>query len=97
VIRLSDHVVLVGHGRVDRVVSAALRAAGIPFLVVEADQDAAAKLRQHSFETITGNAADPEVVRATNLGAASCLLVAIPDAFESARWLSRHAPPIPIS
>src|SRR5262249_26082234 len=29
-----------------------------------------------------GNAADPEVMRSANLGAASCLLVAIPDAFE---------------
>jgi CPA2 family monovalent cation:H+ antiporter-2 len=82
VTRLERHVVLVGHGRVGSVVSEALREYDIPFLVVEADQDAAAKLRQHSIETITGNAADPEVVRATNLGSACCLLVAIPEAFE---------------
>jgi CPA2 family monovalent cation:H+ antiporter-2 len=80
--RLTDHVVLVGHGRVGSVVSQALREAKLPFLVIEADHDAAADIRRHSIETITGNAADPEVVRSANLGAARCLLVAIPDAFE---------------
>ena len=54
----------------------------LPYLVIENDHDAAAELRQQSIETITGNAADPEVMRSANLGAARCLLVAIPDAFE---------------
>ena len=80
--RLTDHVVLIGHGRVGSVVSEALREHGIPYLVIESDPDAAADLRQQSIETITGNAADPEVVRAANLSAACCLLVAIPEAFE---------------
>jgi CPA2 family monovalent cation:H+ antiporter-2 len=82
VTRLTDHVVLIGHGRVGGVVSDALREAKIPYLVVEADADAAAELRKLDIEAISGNAADPEVVRATNLPHASCLLVAIPDAFE---------------
>jgi CPA2 family monovalent cation:H+ antiporter-2 len=80
--RLDNHVVLIGHGRVGSVVSEALREHGIPYLVIESDQDAAADLRQQSIETITGNAADPEVIRAANLPAACCLLVAIPEAFE---------------
>jgi CPA2 family monovalent cation:H+ antiporter-2 len=82
VTRLHDHVVLIGHGRVGSVVSEALRDAKRPFLVIESDPDAAAELRQQDIETITGNAADPEVVRAANLASACCLLVAIPDAFE---------------
>jgi CPA2 family monovalent cation:H+ antiporter-2 len=82
VTRLTDHVVLIGHGRVGGVVSEALRESKLPFLVIESDPDAAAELRQQSIETITGNAADPEVVRAANLASACCLLVAIPDAFE---------------
>jgi monovalent cation:H+ antiporter-2, CPA2 family len=82
VTHLSGHVVLVGHGRVGRVVSAALIAAKTPLLVVEDNADVAARLREKGVETITGNAADPEVVHATNLGAARCLLVAIPDGFE---------------
>jgi monovalent cation:H+ antiporter-2, CPA2 family len=96
--RLTDHVVLVGHGRVGIVISAALSEANIPFLVIESDTDAAARLRQKGIQVITGNAADPEVVRAANLASARCLLVAIPDAFEGgqavqqARQINRDLP-----
>ena len=89
VTRLTDHVVLIGHGRVGSVVSEALRESSLPFLVIESDPDAAAELRKQSIETITGNAADPEVVRAANLGSACCLLVAIPDAFEGGQAVTQ--------
>jgi monovalent cation:H+ antiporter-2, CPA2 family len=79
---LTGHVVLVGHGRVGSVVSKALREAGIPFLVIESDEEGAAELRLRGMEAIAGNAANPEVMQATNLAGARCLLVAIPDAFE---------------
>ena len=79
---LSDHVVLVGHGRVGRFVSKALQETGTPLLIIELDGDIATRLLQQGTEAITGNAADPEVVRAANLAGARCLLVAIPDGFE---------------
>jgi CPA2 family monovalent cation:H+ antiporter-2 len=79
---LKDHVVLVGHGRVGSFISPVLRERGMPFLVVEDDRDAVAKLREQGIEAIAANAADPEVVSATNIANARCLLVAIPDAFE---------------
>jgi CPA2 family monovalent cation:H+ antiporter-2 len=79
---LTDHVVLVGHGRVGSFISAALMANKTPFLVIEADPDGALKVRGHGIETITGNAADPEIIGAANLPAARCLLVAVADAFE---------------
>jgi K+:H+ antiporter len=95
VTRLTDHVVLVGHGRVGSVISAALREDRTRYLVIETNEDAAAELRQQSIETITGNSADPEVVRAANLPAASCLLVAIPEAFEGGQTVmqARRANP----
>jgi CPA2 family monovalent cation:H+ antiporter-2 len=80
--RLSDHVVLVGHGRVGRVVSEALLAAGTPLLVIEAGDKATEQLKGRAAEVLHENAADPEVIRAANFAAARCLLVAIPDAFE---------------
>ncbi|MET0742268.1 MAG: YbaL family putative K(+) efflux transporter [Microvirga sp.] len=80
---LTDHVVLVGHGRVGQFVSAKLRAADIPFLVIEMDDERAADLRKAGIETIAGNAADPEVAASANIRAARCVLVVIPDAFES--------------
>ena len=79
---LSDHVVLVGHGRVGRVISPALVAAKTPLLVIENDSDAAEKLKAAGIETIGGNACDPEVIAAANLSAARGLLVSVPDAFE---------------
>jgi CPA2 family monovalent cation:H+ antiporter-2 len=79
---LAGHVVLIGYGRVGSVVGEALTNAGVPLLVIEDKSDTAARLRAQGIETIAGNAADPEVVRAANFGAARCLLVAIPDAFE---------------
>jgi monovalent cation:H+ antiporter-2, CPA2 family len=79
---LTDHVVLVGHGRVGSFISAALMANKMPFLVIEADPDGALKVRGQGIETITGNAADPEIIGAANLPAARCLLVAVADAFE---------------
>jgi CPA2 family monovalent cation:H+ antiporter-2 len=79
---LTNHVVLVGHGRVGRFISPVVADAGIPLLVIEDNADDAAKLKERNIETIVGNAADPEIVKAMNLKAARCLLVAIPDAFE---------------
>ena len=79
---LSDHVVLVGYGRVGGFVGALLATSGTPFLVIEADADRADKIKKEGREAISGNAADPEVIQAANIGAARCVLVAIPDAFE---------------
>jgi CPA2 family monovalent cation:H+ antiporter-2 len=79
---LTGHVVLIGHGRVGSVISAALRQAKMPIFVVEDDADRVKLLREQGVEAIAANAADPEIVRAANIAAARCLLVAIPDAFE---------------
>src|SRR3954452_7058946 len=80
--RLTNHVVLVGYGRVGSVIGAALREAQIPLLVFESDDDRVEALRRQKVETIPGNAADPELAAAANYRAARCLLVAIPDGFE---------------
>jgi CPA2 family monovalent cation:H+ antiporter-2 len=79
---LTGHVVLVGYGRVGSYVGARLAEGGTPLLVIEDNADLVAQLREQQRHVISGNAADPEVLRAANLPAACCLLVAIPDAFE---------------
>jgi CPA2 family monovalent cation:H+ antiporter-2 len=82
VTKLTDHVVLIGHGRVGSFISERLKAQGTPLLVVEDDGDNVKRLQKAGTEAIAGNAADPEIVNALNLPGARCLLVAIPDAFE---------------
>ena len=79
---LAGHVVLVGHGRVGRFIGEALGRAGAAVLVIDNEEDNVTQARERGFEAIHGNAADPEIIRAANLPAARCLLVAIPDAFE---------------
>ncbi|WP_262298892.1 YbaL family putative K(+) efflux transporter [Microvirga sesbaniae] len=80
---LTDHVVLVGHGRVGKFISAKLASSGTPFLVVEMDKNQVSDLQKDGQAIIMGNAADPDVAAAANIRAARCLLIAIPDAFES--------------
>ncbi|WP_201863741.1 YbaL family putative K(+) efflux transporter [Microvirga soli] len=80
---LTDHVVLVGHGRVGKYISRKMASIGAPLLVIETNKEQVADLQKEGREVIIGNAADPEVAAAANIGQARCLLVAIPDAFES--------------
>ncbi|PVE23205.1 Kef family K(+) transporter [Microvirga sp. KLBC 81] len=96
---LTDHVVLVGHGRVGKFISRKLTASGTPFLVIEANKSQLADLPRDGYETLVGNAADPEIAAAANLKEARCLLVAIPDAFESGQIVEqsrRLNPNLPI-
>ena len=79
---LADHIVLVGHGRVGSVVSRALRAAGMPFLVIEDDAQLIERLQKDGVEVLAGNANAPEMLEAAKVQAARALLVAIPDGFE---------------
>ncbi|UVF17757.1 Kef family K(+) transporter [Microvirga terrae] len=96
---LTDHVVLVGHGRVGKFISRKLASSGTPFLVVEMDKNQVADLQKDGQTIIMGNAADPEVAAAANIRAARCLLIAIPDAFESGQVVEQArtiSPDLPI-
>jgi CPA2 family monovalent cation:H+ antiporter-2 len=96
---LSGHIVLIGHGRVGGAISKVLRAKGTKLLIIEDDDEAVAKLRAEGVEAYSGNAADPELIGAANLGSARCLFVAIPDAFEGGQVVEqarRINPKLPI-
>lgn len=96
---LTNHVVLVGHGRVGSVVSTALRAAKLPFLVIEDTPGVVERLRESHMDVITGNAAAPDMLQAANIAHARGLLVAIPDAFEGGQIVAKAralAPTLPI-
>jgi len=62
---------------------------GSPLLVIEEIRPTAQRSRDAGLETIHGNAANREVIEAANLGAARCLLVAIPDAFEGGQVVAQ--------
>ena len=80
---LHQHSIVVGYGRVGSLVGAGLKRAGEPFLVIEDRKIPAAAAREDGAEIISGNAADPRVLKAANLGGARRLFVAIPQSFEA--------------
>jgi CPA2 family monovalent cation:H+ antiporter-2 len=81
--RLKDHAVLIGYGRVGRLVGQGLIGEGWPLLVIEDADDAFERAKAARVETVQGNAADDRVLKAANLGDARMVLVAIPNAFEA--------------
>jgi CPA2 family monovalent cation:H+ antiporter-2 len=86
---LTDHVVLVGYGRVGRVVTGGLQARQVPLLLIEENKQSAVEAMDAGAQVISGTATDREVLAAANLAGARCLLVAIPDAFEGGQVVAQ--------
>ena len=74
---------LIGYGRVGRLVGQGLAESGLPMIVIEDAEDAFEQARAAAVEAIHGNAADDRVLSAANLSGARMVLVAIPNAFEA--------------
>ncbi|CAN7486136.1 Kef family K(+) transporter [Bosea sp. LjRoot90] len=80
---LTDHIVVVGYGRVGSLLGAGLSVMGEKLLVIEDQDDGVAAARRDGAEVLVGNAADPEVLAAAGLAQAKRLFVAIPGSFEA--------------
>lgn len=85
---MAGHAILVGHGRVGRVVAEALRRHGLPIVVLEADRLAAERAMAAGIPTIWGDAGRAEVLAAAHPEAARLVVLALPDAAESQRVLA---------
>ena len=81
--RLTEHVIIVGFGRVGAEVARGLDLAARPFLVIEVDEHACRRARDAGFEVLSGNAADPLVLSAAGVRDAIRLICTIPDGFEA--------------
>ena len=91
--KLTGHAVLVGYGRVGRLIADGIKTS-LPLLVVEEGA-----VGDPAIEHIRGNAAKDEVLAAANLGCAKMLFVAIPQAFEAGQIVEqarRANPGLPI-
>ena len=80
---LRDHAILVGFGRVGKIVAQVLAARQQPFLVIEVDEARTAQAEALGIEVISGNAVLPEVLRAAEVPAGRAMLIAIPNGFEA--------------
>jgi CPA2 family monovalent cation:H+ antiporter-2 len=77
---LSGHAILVGHGRVGRVVAEALRRNGQAYVVIEADHRIAEALRAAGVPVVWGDASRAEVLHAARPEAARLIVLGLPDA-----------------
>ncbi|MGO4673449.1 YbaL family putative K(+) efflux transporter [Bosea sp. 2YAB26] len=96
---LSEHMIVVGYGRVGSLLGAGLLAHGEKLLVIEDQSDAIEAARRDGAEIIVGNAADPEVLSAAGVARAKRLFVAIPQSFEAGQVCEqarRDNPTLPI-
>ena len=90
---LTGHAVLVGYGRVGKLIADGIKA-DMPLLVLEEGA-----VGDPGIEHIRGNAAKDDVLAAANLPAARLLFVAIPEAFEAGQIVQqarRANPNLPI-
>jgi CPA2 family monovalent cation:H+ antiporter-2 len=91
---LVDHVVVCGYGRVGQVVTRLLHEQGVPYVVIDEDQDTIRALRRTGGHGLVGDAGRSLVLERAGLALAKMLIVAVPDqvvvrqALEHARSLN---------
>lgn len=81
----SDHAVIVGYGRVGQVVGKALKAQGLPIVVVDKDRRRVEALREGGLSAIYGDASTPGILEAAGMARARLLVIATPDGLRTRR------------
>lgn len=80
---LRGQVVLVGYGRVGRMIGAELAKQRVPFVVAEQNRELVDELRKREIAAVAGNAADPAVLIQAHIAHAALLVIATPDTFHA--------------
>jgi CPA2 family monovalent cation:H+ antiporter-2 len=78
---VTNHVVIVGYGRVGRRIADALAAQGLGFVVAEQNREIVEKLRQRGHHAVAGDASEPAVLIQAHVARARMLVIATPDTF----------------
>jgi len=86
---LSNHIVLIGFGRVGSRVGRALNAGGHALALIESDRDLLDEARAAGIAGLLGNAAAEGVLAAVHVGTARAVLIAIPQLIEAGQ-IVRH-------
>jgi monovalent cation:H+ antiporter-2, CPA2 family len=79
---VTDHVVLVGYGRVGSRVGQGLLAAKVAFVVADENRETVEKLREQGIKAVAGNAAEPAVLIQAHVARASALVITLPDTLQ---------------
>jgi CPA2 family monovalent cation:H+ antiporter-2 len=79
---LRGHVVLVGYGRVGKLLARDMGEHGIRYVVAEQNREIVDALRAKGQPAVAGNAGEPAVLIQAHIAHASMLVIATPDTFE---------------
>jgi monovalent cation:H+ antiporter-2, CPA2 family len=79
---LSHQVVLVGWGRVGKLIAKALTEQGIPFVVAESNRDSVEALRAKGIPAVWGDATEPMVLIQAHIRQARALVIATPETIQ---------------
>ena len=96
---ITQHVVIVGCGRVGRHIAEALGRLHIPRLVVESDPMRIDKLRELGVPVLFGDAGSSDILSAAHLDRARALVITLPDdaaAMAVVATAKKHSPEVPI-
>ena len=80
---ICNHALLVGYGRVGRLLIDKLIEQGVPLVVVDTNRNRIDELRQRGIRTIQGNAAREEILALAHLDCARWLILTIPNGYEA--------------
>ena len=81
----SEHVIIVGYGRVGRVVERGLQGQGIPIVVIDQDRWRIEALRERGAQAVHGNATIPGVLEAAGADKARLIVIATPVGYQTRR------------
>jgi len=90
IITVTNHAIVVGHGRVGKFISKRLKAENIPFVIIENDRVRIQELREDGVNAVQGNAANIHVLELAKVQDAKWLIVAVPNTLEAGQ-ISIHA------
>ncbi len=76
------HVILVGYGRVGKMIAARLAERNVHFVVIEGDADRAEEAEEAGLAVVRGSALEDRHLIAAGIGEARRLLIAVPEGFE---------------
>jgi CPA2 family monovalent cation:H+ antiporter-2 len=84
------HVILVGYGRVGKLIATRLTERNLHFVVIEGDPERAEEAAEHGLSVVRGNALEDKHLLAAGIGQARHLLIAVPEGYEGGA-IHQHA------
>lgn len=75
----TDHIIICGYGRVGKWIGKAFQEFGIPFVVVDYNQNVVRELKDENTPVLYGDPTEPEILEAAGIRNSKAVILAIPD------------------